>query len=278
MKTLNIIGAGKLGKVLAKNFLRHQQFAIQQVLNRSLASASNAVAWLGAGQAVGEIGQLQAADVTMLSVSDDQIASVCQQLADAGLLKAGSVIFHCSGAKASTELRAAQEAGAAVASVHPVRSFANVDLLAEQFAGTICSVEGDEAALALLLPALQGIGAETVIIKAANKLLYHAGSVFASNYLVTLMEIALKTYQAAGIPADIAQKMAAPLAKQSLENVFALGTQAALTGPIARGDMQTVAIQQKKLSDWNQLAGDLYQAFTQPTIDLAAARNIHSEK
>lgn len=276
MKTLNIIGAGKVGKVLAKNFQRKQQFAIQQVLNRTQASASTAVAWLGAGQAVNGISQLLPADITMLSVSDDQIASICQQLADAGLLKVGSVIFHCSGAKASTELRAARLAGAVVASVHPVRSFANVDLLAEQFAGTICSMEGDEAALTLLVPALQAIGAETVIINADNKLLYHAGSVFASNYLVTLMEVALRTYQAAGIPAEIAQKMAAPLARQTLENVFNLGTQAALTGPIARGDMQTVALQQTRLNDWDQQAGDLYQAFTQPTIDLAARH--HSEK
>lgn len=278
MKSLNIIGAGKVGKVLARNFERQQVFAIQQVLNRSLASASDAVAWLGAGQAVDGISQLQPADVTMLSVADDQIASVCQQLADTGLLKTGSVIFHCSGAKASPELQAAQRAGAAVASVHPVRSFANVDVLAEQFAGTICSLEGDEAALALLLPALQAIGAETVTIQAENKLLYHAGSVFASNYLVTLMEVALCTYQAAGIPADIAQKMAAPLARQTLENVFSLGTKAALTGPIARGDMQTVALQQSRLSEWDQQAGDLYQAFTQLTIDLAAARSSHSEK
>ncbi|MFZ6745747.1 Rossmann-like and DUF2520 domain-containing protein [Undibacterium sp. JH2W] len=280
MKTLNIIGAGKVGKVLAKNFQRHQQFVIQQVLNRSLSSASDAVAWLGAGQATAAISELQPADVTMLTASDDQITNVCRQLADAGLLKTGSVIFHCSGAKASSELQAARQAGAAVASVHPVRSFANVELLAEQFAGTICSLEGDEAALALLVPALQLIGAETVIINAENKLLYHAGSVFASNYLVTLMEMALRTYQAAGIPADIAQKMAAPLVRQTLENVFALGTQAALTGPIARGDMQTVALQQKKLSDWDLQAGDLYQAFTQPTMDLAAARiaSPHSEK
>ncbi|PXX38764.1 Rossmann-like and DUF2520 domain-containing protein [Undibacterium pigrum] len=280
MKTLNIIGVGKVGKVLAKNFLRQQQFAIQQVLNRSMASASTAVAWLGAGRAVDAIAQLQPADVTMLTVSDDQITSVCQQLADAGLLKDGSVIFHCSGAKASTELQAARMAGATVASVHPVRSFANVDLLAEQFVGTICSLEGDEAALAVLVPALQAIGAETVIIQAENKLLYHAGSVFASNYLVTLMEVALRTYQAAGIPAEVAQKMAAPLARQTLENVFALGTQAALTGPIARGDMQTVVLQQSRLSEWDQQAGDLYRVFTQPTVDLAAARisDSHSEK
>ncbi len=280
MKTLNIIGAGKVGKVLAKNFQCQQVFAIQQVLNRSLDSACEAVAWLGAGQAVGSMEALQPADVTMLTVPDDQIAATCQKLADAGAFITGSVIFHCSGAKSSAQLQVARKCGAAIASVHPVRSFANVDGLAEQFAGTICSVEGDDMALAILLPALQGILAQTVTISADHKLLYHAGSVFASNYLVTLMEIAMQAYQAAGIPADMALKMAEPLARQTLDNVFRMGTVAALTGPIARGDMQTVAAQHKNVSDWKQSAGDLYQAFTLPTIELAnaASLHLHSEK
>lgn len=277
MKNLNIIGAGKVGRVLARNFQRQQVFRIQQVMNSSLSSAAEAVNWLGAGQVAGQPDQLLAADVVMLTVPDDQIARVCSQLAHAGVLHANCVVFHCSGAKASSELQAAASAGAAIASVHPVRSFANADVLAEQFDGTICSVEGDDRALAILLPALQAIGAQTVTIKAETKLLYHAGSVFASNYLVTLMETALQTYQAAGIPADTARQMAEPLARQTLENVFSMGTVNALTGPIARGDMQTVALQQKKLNGWNALAGNLYQAFTAPTVVLAARRN-HSEK
>ena len=269
MKSLNIIGAGKVGKVLARHFHEQQVFRLQQVMNRSLPSALHAVDWLGAGQAAANIASLQAADVTMLTVADDQIASTCQQLADAGLLHAGSVIFHCSGAKSSAQLQAASLCGAVVASVHPVRSFANIDLLATQFGGTICSLEGDQPALDILLPALQSIGAQTLTISAANKLLYHAGSVFASNYLVTLMETALQTYQAAGISAEMAKKMAEPLARQTLENIFAMSTAAALTGPIARGDMQTVALQHEKVADWKQSAGDLYQAFIEPTVALA---------
>ncbi|MBC3920269.1 DUF2520 domain-containing protein [Undibacterium sp. CY18W] len=276
MKTLNVIGAGKVGTVLAKNFIERQVFSGQQVMNRSLPSSQAAVDWLGAGAAVDDLHHMQPADVTMLTVTDDQIVPLCAAMAEAGLLHAGSIVFHCSGAKASTELQAAIAAGAAVASVHPVRSFADGKAIASQFAGTICSVEGDAHALAVLLPALQAIGAQTVEISADSKLLYHAGSVFASNYLVTLMETALRSYQAAGIPAAVAQQMAAPLARQTLDNVFAMGTAKALTGPIARGDMQTVALQQKMVAAWDQAAGDLYQAFTPLTQAVAARR--HSEK
>ncbi|WP_422943909.1 Rossmann-like and DUF2520 domain-containing protein [Undibacterium sp. TJN19] len=272
MKTLTVVGAGKVGKVLAKNFQRHAQFSIQQILNRSLPSAQAAVSWLGTGEACDDMQCMQPADIYMLTVADDQIASACAALVDAGLVNADSVLFHCSGAKASTVLSAANALGAAVASVHPVRSFADIEQLAEHFASSICSVEGDERALAVLLPALQAIGAETVIISAESKLLYHAGSVFASNYLVTLMETALQCYQAAGIPLEIAQKMAAPLARQSLENAFSMGPVAALTGPIARGDMQTVVLQQKAVTDWNAATGQLYQAFTPPTQALAARK------
>ncbi|MFZ6768279.1 Rossmann-like and DUF2520 domain-containing protein [Undibacterium sp. Di26W] len=276
MKTLNVIGAGKVGSVLAKNFIARQVFSVQQVMNRTLHSSQAAVAWLGEGTAVDALHHMQPADVTMLTVTDDQIVPVCAAMAAAGLLHAGSIVFHCSGAKASTELLAAMSAGAAVASVHPVRSFADGKTIAPEFAGTICSVEGEARALAVLLPALQAIGAQTVEISADRKLLYHAGSVFASNYLVTLMETALRSYQAAGIPFDLAQQMAAPLARQTLDNVFAMGTVQALTGPIARGDMQTVALQQKTVTAWDQAAGDLYQAFIRLTQDVAARR--HSEK
>ncbi|MCU6434092.1 DUF2520 domain-containing protein [Undibacterium sp. Jales W-56] len=271
-KNLNIIGAGKVGQVLGHLFAQHQVFSMLDVCNRSATSAERAVALIGAGRAVNGAAQLRAAEVWMLSVPDDQIATTCQALVDAGMIQAGNILFHCSGAKASTALSAASAIGAAVASVHPVCSFANVAHLARNFSGTVCSLEGDEMALASLLPAMQGIGARTVQISAANKLLYHAGSVFASNYLVSLLELALQAYQAAGIAPELAMAMAQPLAQQSLSNVFQLGPAQALTGPIARGDMATVIQQQQVVTQWNAQAGALYQAFIAPTIDLAAKK------
>ncbi|MDO8702469.1 MAG: DUF2520 domain-containing protein [Undibacterium sp.] len=279
MQSLNIIGAGKVGRVLGRQFVQHQVFHLAQVVTRSAISARQAVAFIGGGEDVSDLANLVPADVTMLTVPDDQIASTCVELAARGFFGPGSVVFHCSGAKASTELAAASAAGAVVASLHPVCSFADPTQLAEHFAGTICSLEGDAAALEILISALQMIQAKVVQISAANKLLYHAGSVFASNYLVTLMETALQVYQAAGIPADIAIAMAEPLARQSLDNVFKLGTVAALTGPIARGDMATVEKQGLVVGEWNAASGILYEAFTPLTLALAARKeNIYSAK
>ncbi|MGZ5199342.1 MAG: Rossmann-like and DUF2520 domain-containing protein [Telluria sp.] len=263
--TLNIVGAGHVGRVLGRLFALRGVFEVQDVLTRSQASAQDAVAFIGAGRAVHEVPALRAARVWMLAVGDDQIEPVCAQLAQAGLL-AGAVVFHCSGAKSSAALQAE---GAATASVHPVRSFADPQAVAGAFGGTFCGIEGAGEALALLTPAFEAIGARLVPIDAAAKTVYHAASVFASNYLVTVMDAALRAYQAAGIPPDVARALAAPLATETLANVLRLGPGPALSGPIARGDMATVARQQQAVSAWDPATGQLYAALAEATVDLA---------
>lgn len=267
---LNIIGAGKVGRVLGRLFSRSGAFTVQDVLTRSGAGSAAAVEFMGAGRAASGMASMRSAEVWMLAVSDDQIEAACRQLAPR--LVPGAIVFHCSGAKSSAALQAAAGAGALAASVHPVRSFADPDAVAAGFAGTFCGVEGDAGALAVLGPAFEAIGARTVPIDAAAKTVYHAASVFASNYLVTVMDAALRAYQAAGIAEDVARQLAAPLAMETLDNVLRMGPKAALTGPIARGDMATVARQQAALDSWNQDTGALYRALAGATAALAASR------
>jgi predicted short-subunit dehydrogenase-like oxidoreductase (DUF2520 family) len=269
--TLNLIGAGHVGRVLGRLFAQHGVLNIQQVLTRSPASAQQAVDFIGAGSAVAGYAQLQAAAVHVLAVGDDQIAPACEALARAVPLQ-GSIVFHCSGALASDRLQAARDAGALVASVHPIRSFADPAAVAAQFSGTFCGIEGDAGALAVLTPALQAIGAQPVPIKAEAKTVYHAAAVFASNYLVTVLDAALRAYQAAGIPEPVARQLAQPLATESMSNVFRLGAAAALSGPIARGDLATVARQQQAVTEWDEASGALYQALVAPTTELAARK------
>jgi predicted short-subunit dehydrogenase-like oxidoreductase (DUF2520 family) len=266
--SLNIVGAGHVGRVLGRLFALHGVFAVQDVLTRSPASAQDAVAFIGAGRALAQAADLRPAQVWMLAVGDDQIAPVCAALAGSGLL-AGATVFHCSGAKSSNELQAARQAGARVASVHPVRSFADPAAVAAAFDGTWCGVEGDAEALALLSPACEAIGARQVAIDAAAKTVYHAASVFASNYLVTVLDAALRAYVAAGVPPEVARELARPLASETLANVFKLGAPGALSGPIARGDVATVARQHAALQDWDGPTAALYDALVAATTALA---------
>ena len=270
--TLNIIGAGRLGRVLGRLFAASGAFVVQDVLTRSTCSALEAVDFIGAGRAVGSMHALRRADAVMLAVNDDQIEPACAALAaSAACVLDGVLVFHCSGALSAAVLHAATRQGALTASVHPVRSFADPQQVARDFAGTWCGLEGDARALALLAPALAAIGACPVPIDAAAKTVYHAASVFASNYLVTLLDTALRAYQAAGIPEQVARELARPLAAETLDNVFRLGPRAALSGPIARGDLATVARQQAALDGWDTHAGRLYRALADATSALATA-------
>lgn len=271
-RALNLIGAGHVGRVFGRLFARQGGFHIQQVLTRSAASARQAVDFIGTGSIATAYEQLQPAAVHVLAVGDDQIAAACEALARAVPLK-DSIVFHCSGALASDALQAARDAGALTASVHPIRSFADPAAVAEQFAGTFCGIEGDEGALAVLTPALQAIGAQPVTIDAAAKTVYHAAAVFASNYLVTVLDAALRAYQAAGIPEEIARRLAQPLASESMNNVFRLGAAAALSGPIARGDLATVARQEQAVTAWDAATGALYRSLVAPTTDLAKRKH-----
>jgi predicted short-subunit dehydrogenase-like oxidoreductase (DUF2520 family) len=266
--SLNIVGAGHVGRVLGRLFHQHGVFTLQDVLTRSITSAQDAVAFIGAGRALAQAADLRPAQVWMLAVGDDQIAPVCAALAASGLL-GGAIVFHCSGAKASNELQAARDAGARVASVHPVRSFADPAAIAAAFDGTWCGVEGDADALALLSPACEAIGARQVAIDAAAKTVYHAASVFASNYLVTVLDAALRAYVAAGVPLAVARELARPLASETMANVFKLGAPGALSGPIARGDFATVARQHAALQDWDAPTAVLYDALVAATTALA---------
>lgn len=266
--TLNLVGAGHVGRVLGRLFAASGAMALQDVLTRSASSAQAAVDFIGAGQARTELGSMRAARVWLLAVSDDQIAPVCAALAQAHDLR-DTVVFHCSGARASGELQAAQQQGALVASVHPIRSFADPQAVADGFAGTFCGIEGHADALALLGPPFEAIGARLVPIDARAKTVYHAAAVFASNYLTTVLDAALRAYQAAGVPPDVARELARPLATETMDNVFRLGPAAALSGPVARGDHATVARQQQALLDWDAATGRLYEALVPPTADLA---------
>jgi predicted short-subunit dehydrogenase-like oxidoreductase (DUF2520 family) len=273
MPTLSIIGSGHVGRVLGRLWHRAGALPLRGVAARTAESAQRGVAFIGAGTAAADVASVTPADIYLLAVTDDQIVPACASLAASRPL-AGAIVFHCSGALTSGALEAARQAGALVASVHPIRSFADPEAVAAAFAGTFCGVEGDAAALTVLCGAIEAIGGRPVPIDAAAKTVYHAAAVFASNYLVTVLDAALRAYQAAGIPEDVARELARPLAQESLSNVFRLGPAKALSGPVARGDYATVQRQQAAVSTWDAETGALYGALVPPTASLAARRPV----
>jgi predicted short-subunit dehydrogenase-like oxidoreductase (DUF2520 family) len=181
-------------------------------------------------------------------------------------------VFHCSGALPSRELVRAKAAGARVAGVHPIKTFAEPARAAGTFAGTYCAVEGDAAALAVLRPAFEALGARVIAIDPDFKTVYHAASVIVCNDLVALMEAGARCYEKAGLPRAEALRAAEPLVRETVDNVFRLGTVESLTGPVARGDAEVVAKQLAALDAFDPGVAAIYRELGRVVLALARAQ------
>lgn len=269
---LSIIGSGHVARVLGRLWHGSQRVMLLDVLSRSNDSARTACEFIGAGRALQDYAALEQADIYLIATPDDQIAACCELLANSGRILTGTVVLHCSGAVPASVLQPALPCGALVASVHPIRSFALPEQVAASFAGTWCGMEGDAQALAMVAPLFEAIGGHCIAIDPGAKTIYHAAAVFASNYLVTVIDVALQAYGQAGVPREVAMKLMEPLVRKTVDQVFEAGTAAALSGPIARGDMATVERQAQALNEWDQGHGSLYRCLAQATLRLAGQR------
>lgn len=277
MRTLNLVGCGKVGKTLGRLWQQHQTLQIQDVLTTSAASAQAAVDFIGAGRAVNELSAMRPADLWLLAVPDRQIAVSAQALAAAITTQAQSpaLAFHASGALTAGELQALQALGWQTASAHCILSFASPAVALQQFAGTPCGLEGEAAALAQLQPLLTAIGAECFAVEADKKVLYHAAAVFGTNFLPVLQALAEDLWRDSGVPPELLPRLRASLLRNAVDNVLALGPTGALTGPAARGDAALVQRQGQAVSDWDPTAGEAYRALSELARRLAREGKLH---
>lgn len=264
MRSLTLIGAGRLGKSLAKLFINHQQFLIKNILDSSVEAAEAAVEFIGKGKAVTRFEDVEESDFYLVAVPDDCIGDVAKKLIDLPQV-AEKVVFHCSGALSSEILG---EGNFLKASIHPVKSFADPALAINDFSGTWCGVEGDEDALQVLEPIFSEIGGNCFRINGEFKKIYHAGAVFASNFLPLLIESSLKCYEESGVDRELAMKIIEPICRLTLENVIKLGPQNAVTGPVARGDFASVDNQREELEKYLPEIADLYKKLSDDLANL----------
>lgn len=261
----NFIGAGKVGKTLARLLHEHRLITVRGVCNKSYLSACQAVEFIGAGFAVENIAQLPSVDLTFLTVSDVAIESVCDRLARQQL-KSGSVVLHCSGLLSSDVLSAVRAQGCFALSIHPLKSFAAPALSVRDFGGTYCAIEGDAAGIAVVKPLFEALGAVIIPIEGQQKALYHAAAVFASNYVVTLAQQALNCFERAGINTDVSLKLMTHMMQSSLTNLQSLSPKSALTGPLRRGDVTTIQHHLQALENLPERV--LYTAFGRATLNM----------
>lgn len=178
------------------------------------------------------------ADLVFITTQDGAIQSVARELASKGLYKPGQIWIHCSGSIPSKVLNIEGSLPIKTLSLHPLQAFANIEQAVDLLKGTHFGIEGnDESIGEKIVIELGGIPHR---LDPDRKTLYHAGAVFASNYLVTIAELAVRLLEESGIEKNEALQSLLPLMAGTLQNLEKVGLPQALTGPIARGDAGVV--------------------------------------
>jgi predicted short-subunit dehydrogenase-like oxidoreductase (DUF2520 family) len=272
MIKFNIIGAGRLGKTMARLISELPYYELKTICNRTLESGHRACDDIGAGEAIERVEGLPKVDLCLITTNDQAIPNIVSQLSKSDDLS-DCVVVHFSGVLSSDVLRPLRRKGASIASCHPMRSFSNASISNEQFRGTQCAIEGDEEAKRVVSAFLEELGAESFLIDKAHKASYHAAGVFASNGLIALADAAEKSLQKAGVYESLRQKaIVSSLMAGTLTNYQqSESTKEALTGPVARGDLKTIEQHLEAFLDDREGLSELYKTLSSFLLENVAS-------
>lgn len=271
---VGVVGAGRAGTAMAAALAQagHRVVAASGVSQKSLdriAASLPGVPVLRPEEVV------ERADLVLLTVPDDALADLVAGLAATDVPLAGRLIAHASGRHGLAVLEPVVAKGALPLALHPVMTFTGRPEDAAKMTGIFFGVTAPDALRAVAEVLVMEMGGEPVFIADDKRSLYHAALASAANHLVTLVSSASDMLADAGVP-DPA-RMLGPLLYASLENALALGS-SALTGPVARGDAETVAAHVAAIRSAAPEALGAYLALARLTADRAlAARTLSAD-
>jgi len=237
---ITFVGAGSLARTLAHALLA-TDYHLEEIISRELPDSrrrARTFARLVGARAVTFASASYASDLFWIGVSDSAIGECARHMASRAGSWKGKVVLHSSGALTSDELSVLRQAGAKVASLHPMMTFVPRSL--PSLYGVEFAFEGDSSAIPLARHLVRDLGGRMFIVRKPVKTLYHAWGAFGSPLLVMELALAERIASAVGLSPVEARKIITPLIRRTLENYFDHGAAAAFSGPFVRGDAGTV--------------------------------------
>jgi predicted short-subunit dehydrogenase-like oxidoreductase (DUF2520 family) len=212
--------------------------------------------------------------VVVLAVRDDGIQALAEQLARSGAVTAAHVVLHLSGVQGQEALGPLVSSRAALGSVHPLQTISDPERAPERLRGAWAAVEGMPRAVETAERLARDLGMHPFRLTGKAKAIYHTGAVFASNYFVVVAAVAQRLVRHAGLSDAEAWEALRPLVQGTLENLVAEGPAGALTGPVARGDVDTIG---RHLESLTADDAKLYRALGRAALELAEKRGMDEE-
>ena len=234
-----VVGAGAMGRALGLR-LAECGYPVRAVVSRTRGPAEALARALGAGLASDRLGDVPP-DVPLvaLCVPDDQIADVAEALARAPRSWHGAVVLHTSGATPAAALDPVREEGARTLAFHPLQTVTR-RATGATLADVTVGVEGPPLGVAAGIELAVGLGMRYLVVSSEAKPRYHLAAAMASNLLVTLMGMVQEVLASIDIDRQEAVGVLEPLLRGTLDNLAASSPEEALTGPVARGDLETL--------------------------------------
>jgi predicted short-subunit dehydrogenase-like oxidoreductase (DUF2520 family) len=270
--SISIVGSGNLARAMGPA-LKDAGYALDGIVSRSLAESRKRAAELAARlwTTVIDLEDFRPnSDIIWIFHTDDALAGTAETLAKHGTWK-NKLVLHSSGALTSDVLAPLRKKGAHTASLHPMMTFvrdgAGIDISKVPFA-----VEGDRNGVAAAKEIIRRLNAEVFEIRKENKVLYHALGSFSSPMIVATLVTAERVGKAAGLSQKDVRKIMTPIFLQTSVNFLQRGAAAAFSGPIKRGDLNTIRRHLEKLEKVPG-AAEVYRALVKSAlIDLPAGR------
>ncbi|WP_183095435.1 Rossmann-like and DUF2520 domain-containing protein [Nocardioides stalactiti] len=265
MLTIGVVGAGKVGAVLAAR-LREAGHRVISAAGESDASRERAATLLPGVPLDKPSAVARSCDLLLLTVPDDMLPNVVRVLADSGSLHEGQYVVHTSGRHGLAVLAPAAAVGAKVIALHPAMTFTGTDVDLDRLDGCVFGLTAEAPERALAEELVRELGGRPTWVPEDMRTLYHAGLAHGANHLVTLVSEAMELLAAAG--SDDPAGTLRPLLEAALDNALAHGD-AALTGPIVRGDVKTVAAHLEDIAANRPDTLPSYVAMARATLDRA---------
>lgn len=266
--SLYVLGAGRVGLAVARLAV-DRGVDLVGVWNRAPLSSPRCGLADGLPLEVAPVPPRRKADVWMLAVPDDAITPVAEALADARGPRP-SVAAHCAGGRPTALLAPLRDVEIPCASWHPAMTFRGTASDSEALARAWIAIEGDPAAVVRLEALTDVLELRRIALDPAGKSRYHGALVLASNGRVALDGAAIGLLEDAGLDAKTARRLLAPLVERTDENLREAGPDVALTGPVARGDAETVRSQLAALAD-RPATREAYRALAALALSLVSA-------
>lgn len=266
---IGIVGAGKVGTSLGLYFAE-QQLSLMGFFSRTKEHGEQAAKKTGS-KLYSLVELLREAEIIWVSVADDALEEVDEMLYSSQVVLKGKYIFHTSGLYSSSVLKKTKDTGAKVLSVHPLKSFGKEG--DSDFSTTSFAVEGnwDEQIENWFRRAKLSF----FFLEERQKPLYHTAAAICSNYLVAVLHFGISKFMELGYGEEFSREVLFSLIEGTLSNVKSQGTKMALTGPIERGDVNTI---RKHLAQLTEKEKELYQVLGQYTLLEVAQNNIDKQK